>query len=524
MILQYMNRSSIYDLFRYSLTIKNPEKKEKIQEEAALQFFDPSFRECNPSIKKNLYQLLDDAIVCLLSDNPTEIWRNKTEEHSTETWNSYLQYTKKIANRSLKGFNATSKDELLILPISEIDIARGIHLEYHRGASYSLFEVFLDIIAKDSLIKIETDHNNPIDVVNQLLFYDLRIRFPPKHASEKYIDQFTNIEEIISSKRGVCLGVSVMYMAILQRMNIPYTIYTPPGHIFLSAQCVEKKTDTIYERVIETTARGIHIPLEHYLDSKIIEIPKRESIEVIGMILINDAAAMIQQHNFQKALELYNRSRAYIRSEKELLDTFTALTNLALGKTYDARKFAESSLKNRSDLSYEGNPLSYDIQCELLDTKGAQYIIDALNRNPQEMTETKRINTIHALEEYLHSLSKKKRPISLLTLQADLALEQAKNEEALTSLFEIYRRWKEPPSQSQAPFMSLSTLLLLSKLSYFQKNIPDSLLYAEEAFNFTKKSLQQIDASSIKIPYELEEWLLFLSKKSPGCLNKNIIF
>ena len=88
----------------------------------------------------------------------------------------------------------------------------------------------------------------------------MRFRFPPHSLHAKDIDIYTFLPSVLDGRRGVCLGVSILYLCLAQRLGLDLEIITPPGHIYVRYQSPEGEMINI-----ETTARGIDIPSERYL-------------------------------------------------------------------------------------------------------------------------------------------------------------------------------------------------------------------------------------------------------------------
>jgi hypothetical protein len=72
--------------------------------------------------------------------------------------------------------------------------------------------------------------------------------------------------------------------------------YTPPGHIFLS----------LHEDLnIETTARGIHMPIEAYLSLHVKSLNKRTQKELLGMALFNQSSVFLKKQDFKNLNRLH---------------------------------------------------------------------------------------------------------------------------------------------------------------------------------------------------------------------------
>src|SRR5581483_3122329 len=133
------------------------------------------------------------------------------------------------------------------------------------------------------------------------------------HSSyETSIDLYTFLPSVLESRRGVCLGVSVLYLALAQRLGIPLEIVTPPGHIFLRL----KKGDK--ERNIETTCRGVHVPSDEYLGVNNKKLPLRSMREVVGMVFFNQASIFLNQGKFEDAVKAYKEAILFMPDDVQL--------------------------------------------------------------------------------------------------------------------------------------------------------------------------------------------------------------
>src|SRR5665647_1570782 len=84
--------------------------------------------------------------------------------------------------------------------------------------------------------------------INELIFDEMRFRFPPHSLYAKDIDVYTFLPSVLDSHRGVCLGVSILYLCIAQRLDLNLEMITPPGHIYVRYRTTDQTIN------IETTA------------------------------------------------------------------------------------------------------------------------------------------------------------------------------------------------------------------------------------------------------------------------------
>ena len=114
----------------------------------------------------------------------------------------------------------------------------------------------------------------------------------------------------MDEREGVCLGVSILYLCLAQRLGLVCEVITPPGHIYLRVKETQKN--------IETTARGIHLPTSTYLGIDLKELNPRTIREVVGMMLVNQAAPFLHKGLFEEALALYEKSEQFMPTDPTL--------------------------------------------------------------------------------------------------------------------------------------------------------------------------------------------------------------
>lgn len=237
------------------------------------------------------------------------------------------QLSKRLHHAALKGHQVWNEEEIFTLPLEEIDIARGLFVsqfgtDQQRILSY---EALIDLMALQILARLP---NNPspeqkIHAINAFIFDDMGFRFPPHSLYAKEIDLYTFLPSVLDSRRGVCLGVSILYLCIAQRLSLPLEMITPPGHIYVRY----RSGDQIIN--IETTARGIHINSEEYLGINTRSLQKRTIREVIGMAHFNQASIFWQNGDYEKALHSYQKAEPYLKEDpllKELMGYILLLT------------------------------------------------------------------------------------------------------------------------------------------------------------------------------------------------------
>ncbi len=228
-----------------------------------------------------------------------------------------------LPHRKLKGHQTTSEQAVLALPSEEIDLARGLLLSQlpvteDQLAIIRSYEALLDLMALQILTKLDLQAppEKKIRAISSFIFDEMGYRFPPHSLYAKDIDLYTFLPSVLDSRRGVCLGVSILYLCLAQRLDLPLEIITPPGHIYVRYRNGDKIIN------IETTARGIHLDSEEYLGIETRALQHRSIKDVIGLAHFNQASVYWQQENYAKALASYRKATPYLINDmllKELM-------------------------------------------------------------------------------------------------------------------------------------------------------------------------------------------------------------
>jgi regulator of sirC expression with transglutaminase-like and TPR domain len=226
----------------------------------------------------------------------------------------------RLAHIQFKGHYAKTEEEVLQLPPEEIDLARGLFLSQFGPDLQKIrtYEAIIDLMALQILNRLPAQATPEIKIrlMNWFIFEEMGFRFPPHSLYAKDIDLYTFLPSVLDSHQGVCLGVSILYLCLAQRLALPLEMITPPGHIYVRY----RSSETIIN--IETTARGIHLDSEEYLGVDTRSLQQRNIKEVIGLAHFNQAAVFLQQEEYIKALAAYQKAEAYLPGDylvKELL-------------------------------------------------------------------------------------------------------------------------------------------------------------------------------------------------------------
>ena len=243
------------------------------------------------------------------------------------------EIAKPLANRRLKGFSAWSREEVVRLPTEEIDLARGLLLYQYEQTAASKeairqYEATLDLMALQILARLppQAISVDKVREINRFIFQEMQFRFPPHSLHAKDIDLYTFLPSVLDNRQGVCLGVSILYLSLAQRLDLPLEIITPPGHIYIRYRDEKQLIN------IETTARGIHVPSEKYLGINTRKLEERTLKEVIGLAFVNQASVAWGKEQYSTTVELYEKALPFLPHDP-LLKMFLGFNYLFIGKT-----------------------------------------------------------------------------------------------------------------------------------------------------------------------------------------------
>jgi tetratricopeptide (TPR) repeat protein len=165
-----------------------------------------------------------------------------------------------LANAGKSGLGVRSFEQVLRLPESQIDIGTATLLlsQYGgRDTDVRYYRQTLDKMAEAISAELEQKHIKPdfhaIPVVNKYLFEELG--YKAVNSAEDPCHLF--LDEVIKGKAGYCLSLSILYLAMAERIGMPAYGVVVPGHFFV------RYDDGVRRFDIETTSGG-KIPDDDY--------------------------------------------------------------------------------------------------------------------------------------------------------------------------------------------------------------------------------------------------------------------
>ena len=299
-----------------------------------------------------------------------------------------------LANRELKGFQVTQIDEILSLPPEEIDLSRALLLLQFEGnlEKIRLYEASLDLMALQILARLPLNPTNEekIRALSHFIFTEKKFRFPPHSLYASEIDTYTFLSSVIESRLGVCLGVSILYLTLADRLAIPLEVITPPGHIYLSYQ----------GQNIETTARGVHFPDHTYLGINTRKLQKRNKKELIGLTLLNEASVAWQKNDHTRATALYEKALPFF-SDDHLVKLLLGYNYLFIGKKKEGKQLLREVSKLPFDHAVSKETTPEDYLQGKVDAKGIQLLFMPVDEHRESiLTKQKALEKV--LKKYPH--------------------------------------------------------------------------------------------------------------------------
>ena len=309
------------------------------------------------------------------------------EESISLLSSSQIEFITKLSShlkhRNKKGHHISSYKEIITLPSSEISISKAIFLSQYEDKELSklqTFETTLDLYALCILAKLDKDPSDKqiVDEISNFIFHEMLFRFPPHSLWIKNVDQYTALPSILDSRHGVCLGVSILYLSLAQRLGVDLSICTPPGHIYLAFS-----KDDHFEN-IETTARGIDLPTKNYLSIQTKFVQKKNVKEVIGLYHVNAASVYWQNSQPKKAIAEYKKALLYMPDDL-LTKLFLNYNYLISGDTKIGLKGLKEVRGQKIEGSISRNTLVDDLLNNHIDSSGIKAIFSHVDETRESV-------------------------------------------------------------------------------------------------------------------------------------------
>ena len=177
-------------------------------------------------------------------------------------WSPCYCSEKPLANENLNGLYARSIEHILRLDASDIDIATAVLIISEQwndnvyGKEYvaKLDQMAYEIRRRLKEKRLKANHK-AIRVINNYLYDDIGLRSVKEATNPN--DLF--LHSVMDNKRGYCLSLSILYLALGERLGMPLYGVVVPGHFFV------RYDDGKVRFNIEATSRGGTASDEHYI-------------------------------------------------------------------------------------------------------------------------------------------------------------------------------------------------------------------------------------------------------------------
>jgi tetratricopeptide (TPR) repeat protein len=166
-----------------------------------------------------------------------------------------------LANDNKRGLRAYTIEGVLRLQEDEIDLGTAaliLSRDWGTNKTSHVYRRKIDDIAEEILVRLKKQNipanYRAIPVINAYLFDELG--FNTVATADDPSDLFLHV--VLERRRGYCLSLSVLYLAIAERVGLPMYGVVVPGHFFV------RYDDGSVRYNIETTSRGAVVSDEHY--------------------------------------------------------------------------------------------------------------------------------------------------------------------------------------------------------------------------------------------------------------------
>jgi len=220
-----------------------------------------------------------------------------------------------LSNYNPQGLEATTLEEVLALPDEEIDLATAIMILYKEwDASFdvagSLEEIDRMALELEARISPGDSPEKAVSLINQYLFEG------SAYSGLAYPGYMRKLEDsalpsVIENKKGNCLGLSLLYLALAERLGLPFYGVAVPEHIFVRYDDGRKRIN------IETTSEGRKYRDSTYEIAHMLHPTYRDynfylrnlfKREMIGVFLSNFGIAYYRKGMYHEAIAAYQKA------------------------------------------------------------------------------------------------------------------------------------------------------------------------------------------------------------------------
>jgi tetratricopeptide (TPR) repeat protein len=180
-----------------------------------------------------------------------------------------LSRYQQLANAGKRGLYARSIEDVLRLPDDEIDLGTAALIVSEQWSDMVHGRTYLsrlDDIALEIQNRLKKKWLKPnykaIPIINNYLFRELGYKAVPEAENPNALF----LHSVLDNKRGYCLSLSILYLSLAERLDMPIYGVVAPGHFFVRYDDGQTKWN------IETTKRGGNALDKYYIDK--FKVPK----------------------------------------------------------------------------------------------------------------------------------------------------------------------------------------------------------------------------------------------------------
>jgi len=257
------------------------------------------------------------------------------------------------ANRNLLGIYSKTIEDVLRLDPEDIDIATAaliISEQWSDMVNSRRYLDQLDEMATEILVRMKENNigkdHRAVNIINQYLFEELG--FKSVKDAKKPEDLF--LHSVLDNRRGYCLSLSVLYLAIAERVGLDLYGVVVPEHFFVRYDNGRVKFN------IETTSGGAISDDDHYIERFNVPENKYDSVylkslnkrQTLGCFFNNLGNIYSEMGDFDTALLALERAALINPS---LAESRTNYGNILMRKA----RIDDAIYEYRASISLNGN-------------------------------------------------------------------------------------------------------------------------------------------------------------------------
>ena len=219
----------------------------------------------------------------------------------------------------MQGLKANTIDEVLALPDEEIDIATAgllLSKQWDNTVDIEKYRRQIDEMAL-SLEPMVAKEQSPYAIVraiNNYLFVELKYDVPEAAKFESPSRNIAMMDEklfflhsVLETKKGVCTGLSMLYLSLAERLHLPIYSVAVPGHLFV------RYDDNKIRINIETTDKGTSHSNSYYarhfqVSHRKLYLVNLNKKQTIGYLLSNLGLAYRNQGKIDEAMAEWKKT------------------------------------------------------------------------------------------------------------------------------------------------------------------------------------------------------------------------